>query len=127
MMVSREVFRKYAGKDLPVKTIDSVPCLDHPNINNREKLLAHLFTPQELALFKSRGKMHILRNIQPSTLGYFCGEALVSITEPEVHRAELDCEARYECTHYSREDNPVANIIQVPIAVGYVLVQENSK
>ena len=33
--------------------------------------------------------MHILRNIPKSTLGYFCGEALISINEMKLHISEF--------------------------------------
>ena len=52
--------------------------------NNREAHLKHLFTATELMRFQREGKMHILCNIPPSTLGYYKGEYLMSINEPPI-------------------------------------------
>ena len=102
--------------------MDKSPFPNNIDLNKRDKLLQHLFSPQELQAYQCRGKMHILKNIPPSTLGYFCGESLVSINELELDRAELDSIALEEMSKYSR---PGENIHNIPIAVGYVLVQEN--
>ena len=59
-------------------------------LNNREAHLKHLFTSTELMRFQREGKMHILRNIPPSTLGYYKGKCLVSINEPPMTKVELE-------------------------------------
>ena len=63
----------------------------HPNlIRDREAHLKHLFTEEELRQFTRDGKIHILRNIPPSTLGYYKGECLVSINEPPMQKVDLE-------------------------------------
>ena len=71
MLSTRAIRRQYQENDLPVLTSDKTPYLNNIDINKRDKLLQHLFSPQELQAYQQKGKMHILRNIPPSTLGYF--------------------------------------------------------
>ena len=62
-----------------------------PNlIQDREAHLCHHFTEDELRRFTREGKIHILRNIPPSTLGYYKGECLVLINEPPMHKVKID-------------------------------------
>ena len=127
MMCSRKLRRQYQEPDLPLLPKSSATaCLEPPNIHNREKLLQHLFTPQELLSYQRNGKMHILRNIPQSTLGYFCGESLISINENEISRAELVEIAKREFNKYNNLQADVFAIEHAPIAVGYHLVKEDS-
>ena len=127
MMCSRKMRRQYQEPDLPLlpKSNDK-PCLKQPHLNDRNELLNHLFTPQELLSYQRRGKMHILRNIPQSTLGYFCGESLISINERELHRAELVEIAKKEFNLYINQFSPYQAVVNVPIAVGFYLMKEMS-
>ena len=68
--------------------------------------------------------MHILRNIPQSTLGYFCGESLISINENEIHKAELVEIAKREFHKYNIQQADLYAVTNVPIAVGFYLVKE---
>ena len=71
MLSTRAIRRHYQENDLPFFKSNKLSFPQDINLNKRENLIKHLFKPQELQVYQQKGKMHILRNIPPSTLGYF--------------------------------------------------------
>ena len=122
MLSTRAIRRQYQENDLPIFKSNKSTFPNNINLNKRENLIQHLFKPQELQTYQQNGKMHILRNIPTSTLGYFQGELLISINKLEIERVELDTIAIQEMNAYNRQGE---NIHNMPIAVGYILVKEN--
>ena len=115
MLCTREARRQYWEKDLPLFKSNKKPFPENINPNNRDELINYLFKPKELQSYQQQGKMHILRNIPQSTLGYFRGELLVSINKLEIDRAEMDHIAIHEMYDYQRNGN---NMLTLPITVG---------
>ena len=73
--------------------------------------------------------MNILRNIPPSTLGYYKGECLVSINEPPMTEVEVESIAlkNPKTANWVLACQPVKTRSTIPIAVGYILVEEYHK
>ena len=127
--IKRSDEMRFRSPDIPSSyTITSEPSPVPPKIlNNREEHLKHLFTATELLRFQREGKMHILQNIPPSTLGYYKGECLVSINEPPMTKVELKAIAMRhpETANWGRACQPIKTRTTFPIAVGYTLVKEH--
>ena len=90
----------------------------------RQKLdkIKHVFENEEVRRIKRNGKLPILLNIPPSTLGYFKGECLVSIDKSPMTRNELLNIANKE--NYFKDKKTLSNRDKGYIAMGHMLVEE---
>ena len=95
-----------------------------PCFLNKEEHIKFIFTEEEIRTFKRNGMMSVIRNTPPSTLGYFRGECLVSTIEMPMRKGELNHMAYAEMTGRSNLRIPETDTYRIPIAVGYILVQE---
>ena len=123
---SRSVEKEWFEKDILCDDdfLEETPI---PCFLNKEKHINFIFDEEEICTLKRNGMMSTIRNTPPSTLGYFRGECLISTIEISLSRGELDSIAYKEAITTNHIRIKETDMYKIPIAVGYVLIQESLK
>ena len=128
MMINNVAFTKTNKRssykdNLIEKDLLTSPALFEGCLRQKLDQINYVFENEEVCRIKRNGKLPILLNIPPSTLGYFKGECLVSIDQSPMTRSELLNLATKET--YFEDKKTLSNKDKGYIAVGYMLVEED--